>query len=268
MNSLRSERAFTLIELLVVTAIIAILVSLLLPALVVGRDKAAQVQCASNLRQLCLANTQHANDYGYYAPASEDMLSGGNLKRWHGERDNISMRFDSSKGPLAPYLGGSGGIRQCLAFRDFRDDSGQRCGFEAGNGGYGYNALGVGSEAYLWGYVEKAMLRGMRPGLIEDPHRTVMFCDSAFPQPYGSPDYLIEYSFAEPHRFVRVADGEIVEYGNAQPSTHFRHRGRANVVWCDGHVSTEKLSDEHSSKFTEFNVGWFGPDDNSLFDPF
>lgn len=266
----RRRAGFTLIELLVVIAIISILASILMPVFAQAREKARQASCASNLRQLALANQQYSQDYdGHFCPGAQNMMSANN-RRWHGVRSgSFSGQFDPTAGPLWPYLG-SGEIKECPSFRDYTRDQNSNA-FEAGCGGYGYNNEFIGGS-YWQGWGPDVDSTTAHDAAVADPSGTLMFADTAFLQFYPS-TMAIEYSFAEPPYWSSVYYmGYLMR---PEPSVHFRHAGHANVAFMDGHVKAlpRGVVKESGSIYgggaevvAEFGLGWPAPDDLSLWD--
>lgn len=251
----RARRGFTLVELLVVMAVVAILAGLLFAAVGGVRERGEAAQCLSNLRQLAAANLAYAAENGGRYVFAQDST---NTVRWHGVRSSGGEAFDPQSGPLARYLGGEGRVKECPSLRATLGES-ESAFNETGAGGYGYNAVYIGgTPADPFG--------AERLANVPQPACTMMFADAALPTGKG----LQEYPFAEPVQWVDYA-GRL--RGNLAPSVHFRHQERANVVWCDGHATSEAPSrlgvkNRYGGDATRWKVGWFGPlDENGYWNP-
>ena len=103
-------RGFTLVELLVVIAIIAMLAALLLPALTRARDRAQNIGCLNNLRQLQLCFHLYVADFDDHLPPNNFVYDMATLKP-----------FPGNEGPswctnVAPYDADPAGIKVGLLF--------------------------------------------------------------------------------------------------------------------------------------------------------
>jgi len=253
-----SNKGFTLIEMLVVVAIISLLAGMLFPVFSAARETARKANCLSNVRQLAMAMLMYADDNdGVFVPAWD----AANLTRWHGARSSTTEPFDPTRGPIWGYLR-SREIKVCKSFFPATG----AVAFELGTGGYGYNAQYVGGSPQPW----PASLEPASMSDIAHADETVMLAETASldwdMMSSGGTATLIEYSFVEAPFYEA--------YGNspADPTTHFRHNGKAAVAFCDGHVKAMSRVMWRGSGWTypddvfkRKNLGFFGTD-NSLFD--
>lgn len=274
-------RAFTLIELLVVISIIALLISILLPALQGARETARRAVCLSNLRQIGLMVEGYLgdNDAFYferrnwmrYIPVSQfaerDTITSGGLTDFIDPASTTARpgptRDDGEQAYWGvAYLRNAGTSREVFSCPSARTVDPNHIGTARDDGSfedghvyttYGQNGWeGAKNGTNLFTRLTTSALDASR---LFDPNNGRWAGNQV-----TRIDFLDQLIFAQ-DSFEEVLDGNgdipapgaggFTQWTFEQSREYFRHLGASAILWVDGHASTV-------AEFEEWQARWYG----------
>jgi prepilin-type processing-associated H-X9-DG protein/prepilin-type N-terminal cleavage/methylation domain-containing protein len=243
LNTDKNDFAFTLTELLVVIAIIGILAALLLTAVSQAKGRAQRTQCANNVRQLGEAMHLFITDFNYYPLSINFGYWKGsyteNFTSWDAALENqISTDF-----PRYHWRDETNkSVWHCPAAsrpQDFPSDRGYS---NYGYNGYGLMSAGKFPDEFLGLSGNnspdlKLPSPPIRESQIASPSEMIEIGDG-----FHGGNGVVQDSVGLWRGYLSQ-DSYFDEQGNLNSTkrSYARHQGKANVVFCDGHVESPTL---------------------------
>lgn len=281
-----NRRAFTLVELLVVIGIIALLISMLLPALNKARQSARTVTCLSTVRQLGMAYQMYTNAHRRSIPFYQVADNGiwiGQLKQVFSaiDKHRLCPEAMESFGPIHGQRTGTAfhawGPSDLSFMKYYPSDKDTKAVPAVGS--YGFNgwlyAPNVsGSRGSPWSNPAGWITGGpaypskeadwYRIPIARGSHEVPVFADAIWPDGWPRPDDKMPMSLAL-GGYIGGKDLSAVQglSADGSPATHMgrfviaRHGKAVNVVFADGHAATVPLPELWTLRWS---ARWVAPD--------